>query len=821
MRHYSKIILLIIGIAALFITILSATDLFTDKPNDGLIWKLGGDEVRVVGVIENGPADIAGIRPGDVVLGIGQFLIESPLDAVKILARQNIDSEVSYLIKRDSEIFTTGIVLTSYRAGNFKYIYLICMGLIFALVGSYVFYIRPDYPPSRLFYLMSLSFMVFLACSLRRSSYYWIDIIIENADALALFLMPAFFLHFFFIFPRRKNIFKKYKFLIYIVYSIPPLLYLEYTFHQIFGLGIPIELMGINLNNWIVIGIYMTMGIVLLGHTRITTLDTIEKRQIRIMFWGTILGVLPFITLGVGSVLIFRTTDYVFISTIPLILVPLSFAYSIFRHQLFEVEFIIRKGLVNTILTAGILIAYILIVEVIGYYLEPVLGNEKPLILLGAILVIAVAFAPLRQWIQNIVDRLFYKRDYSFNKSLSLLTEPLSPQSGIEDIGRTIVEKFGNAVGTKNISLFFKDDESREFKRIASFSEEQSVEFSNIIRFDDALIEFIKSKDKPVYIRDINSNQSQIICNSPMIETLNNSGFEIIAPLKNRDNLLGMILIGSKSVGSYYSPLELELLNTASHQVIVSLDNARLVHNISEANRKLLLSEHLATLGRLAAGVAHEIRNPLSSIRLNLQALMRSANPSDADTRRLEITLNETNRLEKLVQEMLIFAKPIDLEIEKTSLAEIVKSSFHNHRSEIRNKNVELEVNINPASNTVFVDKQRLEQVLMNVIGNSLSSINNSESRIRISADSYTNDGTLEIKGILITIEDNGGGIADADKEKIFEPFFTTRADGTGLGLANCKKFIELHKGWIRLSYSSPEGTGFEIFLPSSPEGID
>ncbi|MBD3167849.1 MAG: PDZ domain-containing protein [candidate division Zixibacteria bacterium] len=811
MSTASKTILPAVGLVALLISLLSGVDLFAVKPNDGLNWKLGGEIPRVDEVVPGGPGDRAGVRVGDVILGINHTLVNSPIEAARILAGRDVGDEVEYLIQRGDDILRADLRLESYRIGGPLDLFYLILGLMYAAVGVYVYIRRPDYLPAKIFYLLNISFMVFLSCSFRNSSYYWVDIVIANADALALFLMPAFFLHFFLIFPRRKEVLNRIEFLPVLIYGIPPLFYVYFSFNQVYGYGNPLELWGINIYNWVILSLYLLAGLISLVHSNATTKNPVEKRQIRVLSWGVVLAVIPFVFFGVGSILFFETKELAFLGIFPLMFIPASTAYAIIRHRLFEVEFYIRRSIIYGLLTTAVIVFYIILVEVIGFFLEPVFGEKNRLVMVGAILAVALVFAPLRQRAQRLLERLFYKRDYRLNLSVKELTSPLMESGDIYEIGNNITISIKKNIEPSLIAVLVFEPEGGRVRVISSEGLPPGVNLvSGPVDSESGLIKFIAEREGVVFVRDLEEEyEGDLTCGQ-----LKSNGVELVIPVKYQDKLTGLILLGHKQDYEIYSLLEIELLMSVARQAGVSMQIIYLAEKISETNKQLLQSEHLATLGRLAAGVAHEIRNPLTSIKLNLQSLRRSAQPDTVDNRRLGIILRETDRLEKLVKEMMIFARPVEMKIEQMNLKEVINNSIEDSGM-ADYPDVDVSVIVDDRTGIINADARRLEQVLTNLIQNSLQSFRGRGGTIEINAGHFGDKAIGDTqRGVLIKVRDTGPGIAEENRDKIFEPFFTTRSEGTGLGLANCKKFVELHGGWIKLNPEIDEGTEVWIYLP-------
>ena len=220
--------------------------------------------------------------------------------------------------------------------------------------------------------------------------------------------------------------------------------------------------------------------------------------------------------------------------------------------------------------------------------------------------------------------------------------------------------------------------------------------------------------------------------------------------------------------------------------------------------RQLAQSEKLAALGKMSAILAHEIKTPLTSIKLNTDMMSESLKMSNEDQSSFNIISKEINRMNNLVKEVLQFSRQIDLNYSYENIGDIIESLL----LETHNKTVMKKISVvnKVEAQQLEVDAEKIKQVLLNMIDNSIECME-AGGVIEISTKKI-----LEANKLSIFIKDNGNGVSDG--QKIFEPFFTTKASGTGLGLSISQKIIEQHKGVLNLISSKPGETIFEIVLP-------
>ncbi|MCF6268327.1 MAG: ATP-binding protein [Melioribacteraceae bacterium] len=219
---------------------------------------------------------------------------------------------------------------------------------------------------------------------------------------------------------------------------------------------------------------------------------------------------------------------------------------------------------------------------------------------------------------------------------------------------------------------------------------------------------------------------------------------------------------------------------------------------------KLAESEKLAALGKMAAILAHEIKTPLTSIKMNSDILYESLELNSDDQTSFQIIKKEIERLNHLVKDVLQFSRKIDVVKTEFNLYSFVEEVFSNMKIKATKKNFRM-INKNN-DKMLFADFDKLKQVFINLLENAYEAAADN-GQIIISS-------TISENNIIVNFEDNGNGINDEIRSKIFEPFYTSKASGTGLGLAVSKKIIEEHNGNISLLYSEPGSTVFEISIP-------
>ncbi len=232
---------------------------------------------------------------------------------------------------------------------------------------------------------------------------------------------------------------------------------------------------------------------------------------------------------------------------------------------------------------------------------------------------------------------------------------------------------------------------------------------------------------------------------------------------------------------------------------------------MEEANRCLVQHEKLASIGRMAATIAHEIRNPLTSVKLNIQKVAEEESFAETVKAHLGLSLEGIDQIERFIKELLNFTRVPELILERWPVDQIVEESLKMIRDTLAQKKISVEKACAEGLPPVLADADKLRQVFLNVLRNAHEALD-AGGKITVGCDTVAEGGRTMVR---VRISDNGPGIADKDRPNIFEPFYTTKPSGFGLGLANARKIVEQHNGTIGVGRKRGRGSAFVILIPA------
>lgn len=305
-------------------------------------------------------------------------------------------------------------------------------------------------------------------------------------------------------------------------------------------------------------------------------------------------------------------------------------------------------------------------------------------------------------------------------------------------------------------------------------------------------------------------------------ETLRNRWFRdregvqsaVAVPMLAKDRTLGSLVVGRRSTDRFTDE-DVRLLSAVGVQFGVAFDNARLYEDVKRsyaalgrAQEQLIQQERFAALGQLAAVIAHEVRNPLGVIFNSLGSLRRMLQPRGDPKMLLEIIGEEADRLNRIVGDLLDFARPAPVALRPEPIDRVIDDAAQSAGIDAR---IRLERDVAPDLPPVPMDARLIRQALLNLFTNAVQAMPRGGT-LSVAAH-------LEGDSIRIDVCDTGNGIPEEVRHRIFEPFFTTRPTGTGLGLAVVRRILDDHRATIRVDPGDGAGTRFVVHLPLSVGG--
>ena len=280
--------------------------------------------------------------------------------------------------------------------------------------------------------------------------------------------------------------------------------------------------------------------------------------------------------------------------------------------------------------------------------------------------------------------------------------------------------------------------------------------------------------------------------------------------LQEEKNINQELVLEEEGLGKKFIEISTSFLTDESEKITGLVAVIRDVTEWKNLNEEIARNKRLAALGKLSAGIAHEIRNPLSSIRGLAQFISHTLSKEDERRVDLNTIIQEVDRLNNLVIQVLDYAKVKKPNLSPFSLNELISEVVELFQKQINKYKIKFHLQLSPHISSFWADKDQVRQIFMNIIINAIQAIPE-EGEIKIETEETI---YKEKPAIKLVVEDNGIGIPEQNLQQIFDPFFSTKEQGSGLGLSIVYTLVEGHQGEVKVESKEGKGTKFIIFLP-------
>lgn len=556
-------------------------------PSDGVIWADSSQGVKAEIVDPSGPAARAGVRRGDLLIGIsldgGRNFdeITRASDVQIYLDTAGVHHPVSYLVERrnaygDASRWAADLIELHVKPQRlWRGLYLGAIGLVYLIIGLYVLIRQGRSPYTRHFYVICLAAFIvhFYSFTEQLDRLDWIVFLADNA---ALTLLAPLFLHFAALFPIKQHIVESRRGVTAVLY-VPAMIMLGLeallVTHWRPTADVALRLrMGLDSAEVIQFILCFLIGGALLVRTFTRAESPILRQQMKWVIWGLGVSIVPFTAYQVYSYFINPNASPVIeaIAVGPLIFIPLSFGYSIVRYRLMDVDVIMRRSVVHALATASVLVLYLVLLIKGADIVDWVVPNA-PLWLVQAVtvtgmLIIAMLFAPVRTWLQQQMDRLFYGPRYGARASLGQFIQTISATTAFEPLLSSVAQRLGEMLPVGKIVIFVEDASAPAGYRIA-FSSEGSeerplpLEFADVIRTESASQGVLSVEVTPWLPESFLARFRDL---------------HYFVPCIVRDRMVAIIGLGRNAEAPLLTSEEIELLRAISGYVAVAIENSLL-----------------------------------------------------------------------------------------------------------------------------------------------------------------------------------------------------------------------------------------------------
>lgn len=548
----------------------------------------------------------------------------------------------------------------------------------------------------------------------------------------------------------------------------------------------------------VVIEALFGLALVFRAYSRATTRK--ERSQYRAFFVA--LSVLPVLAFT-NAMLSFGRVFYP-LSGIGALAFTSIIAYAILKYQVLDIQVIIRRSLVYASLTLAIAGIYSLLVGAITGIMGSINFAEYGWFINGcAGAIIAAGFLPLRNRIQYVVDRLFFREKYNYRQTLKDFSRDLTSIFALDVLSELLVAKITETMHIDRGCVVVLDDEKEHFEVVFH----KGMDDSSLRRWwrenAGGMVQWCEKNDR-VFLTEEHPELG---------EELRRQGIALAVPMIIRDHVAGMLCLGGKMSEELYTDEDIELLVTIAHQAAISIENAGLSEKMRALEKNIYHTDKMTALGTFASSVAHEIKNPLASIKTFCQLVVRKFDDRRFVEKFNGIVPSEIERLEGVLGQLLDFGRLSGDDFAPLKVGKAIDDLMGLVHYEAFKGNIRIVRKYGTDVPPVIASEKQLKQVFMNLIINAMQAMPNG-GEIIITTGSLLKDAGGGV--VYVSIADTGCGIPQESLERLFKPFYTTKANGTGLGLSITRKIIREHGGTIEVSSELNKGTVFTIKIPFS-----
>ena len=391
-----------------------------------------------------------------------------------------------------------------------------------------------------------------------------------------------------------------------------------------------------------------------------------------------------------------------------------------------------------------------------------------------------------------------------FNRSLMLIADKML-------LIKNVISKIQQLCPVESIYIFLLDWNTGKYKLQNLQNKQPAISLPEKGR----LVKWFSVNEKELIISLNPEIVNYLMPDEQVI--LNQLETAFIFPLFVMNRLSGMVSLGNKTNGMPFSKIDTDMLSLFFNQAAFAIEHAMLYEQQTERIKKMYRTDRLATLGELAAGAAHEIRNPLTAINSSIQYLSKDYANDSAKSEMIQEILTEVERINKILQGLLSFSRPTALNKTDVNIEHLINQTLLLTKTNINKHKIEVQFEYFAENYTIKADAEQLKQVFLNIILNAIEAMKDNEpAKSRILIISMESGASIDLysRYLIISFEDSGTGFKETEIENVFNPFFTTKEEGTGLGLAICYGIIDRHKGEIEVKNVSGKGATIQVKLP-------
>ena len=575
-RSVAIVLFLLTLAAVIFAGFNFQTERRATAPNDGVTWVEHSGVLVADDVESDGPGTRAGIKLGDQLIAVNGQEVKNTSGLERQLYRTGIWQKATYSLVRHSVALDSNVILEP--ANRTLNNYLRGIALIYLAIGVYVLLRRWTAQGSTHFYIFCL--VSFVAYSFhytgKLDAFDW-EIYWSNVAAWV--LLPALFLHFVLTFPEKREFVRKYPWLLTLIY-VPGAILLGLRLAAMRLLEATGRLSrGVDRMDLSYGAVFFVLAATFLWHSYSKASSTVLRQQLKWVTRGTILAIAPYTLLYVLNFVFPHRMEWVppaliKLSVLSLVVLPLTFGYAIFRYRLMDVDLIFKRGVVYTLAAATVVGLYFGLVAGVATLVHSRQPSTGPVGLILAVVVTALLFDPVRKWIQDRVDHLFYRTVYDYRRTLIEFGRELSSETDLNALLSSVVDRLSRTLAVDRIAIFLRAEEDSE-----QFVLSKSIGMNPMSRLDLTFLSAPRSEARHMFFE----NTHQVPREAPgSQEAIARLDLNYYIPCRAQQNTVAVLGLGKTTKGDYLSSEDVELLETLGGYLGIAIQNGRLYTSLQQ-----------------------------------------------------------------------------------------------------------------------------------------------------------------------------------------------------------------------------------------------
>lgn len=558
-----------------------------------------------------------------------------------------------------------------------------------------------------------------------------------------------------------------------------------------------------------VFGLY-AMTCVGLGAAMVWRRAKYATGRARVQLWYVLLGLLvPALGIGITNLLIpliFRASHVGLYGPIFTLVFLALTAHALIRYRLMNVRLVLSRTLshVAALVVFGAL--FVMVVSLGVHFFLPEL--ELPLPTQAAILFLAALFLqPLIHRVRNSLDRYFYRTPYDYQRTIREASRVMGSTLSLSRLVEHMCEVISRTVRPEIIGVYLAHVDSDGYWLASSQGGEDSrvPPLPQVISGASPLVAELSRSQTPLIRAETRTTDERPV--RLAAEVLSSLGGDAVFPMLEDGKVEGFFVLGPKRSGDPYFDEDLDLLTTLVAQATVAIKNAQLHHRMLLVERERRRAERLAATTALAAGIAHEIKNPLVAIKTFAELLPERFTDDEFRRDFSRVVIREIERIDELIARLRGLAAPATRR-SPTSIQAALDETLALLRGRTEQAGITVKVASDDNLPPVDADHAQLKQLFLNILMNAIEAMDGGgQLSIQLRRQSQR-DGA----GLIVEVSDTGSGIPSRLLDKIFDPFVTTKPEGSGLGLSICRSIADAHQATIRAA-NNPGGRGATITI--------